>query len=219
MEDDDLRLREPDGLLGEAEVLRVLVERGEEVGALPLALDAEHHDDVRIAHALIKPGVELGAEGAELGRHEGRRPDQTDGGAERAERVQVRARHAAVEDVAHDGDRQPRDAPEVSADRQQIEERLGRVLVTAVAGIEDRAAQVPGEEVAGPGGGMADDDRVGSHRLEVPRRVRQRLALAGARGGGADVDGVRREAFRGDLERGASARAHLVEQVDHRFAA
>ena len=42
-------------------------------------------------------------------------------------------------DVAADGNRQPVDAALVAADRiQRIEQRLGRMFVAAVAGIDDR---------------------------------------------------------------------------------
>ncbi len=54
----------------EAEVARVLVERREEVGALPLALDAQHHDDVGVAHA--SPRGRDGARDAELRELAGR---------------------------------------------------------------------------------------------------------------------------------------------------
>jgi hypothetical protein len=53
------------------------------------------------------------------------------------------------------------------ADGQQVEERLRRVLVAAVARVEDGTRDVAREEMAGPGRRMADDDRVRPHRLQV----------------------------------------------------
>src|SRR6184192_3479658 len=150
------------------------------------------------------------APNAASARDERRRPDQPHGGAERPQAVQVRARHAAVQHVADDRHREPLEAAEVLADRQQVEEGLRRVLV---------AADVSREQVAGPRGGMADHDRVGAHGLEVPRRVGQRLALAGARGRGRDVHRVGRQPLSGDLERGAGPRARLVEEIDDGLAA
>src|SRR5207249_5781681 len=52
-----------------------------------------------------------------------------------------------------------------------------------------------------------------------PRRVGQRLALAGARGRGRDVHRVGRQPLSGDLERGAGPRARLVEEIDDGLAA
>ena len=72
-------------------------------------------------------------------RQQGRRADQADARAEGAQGVDVRARHAAVQDVADDGDRQAVEAADVVADGEQVEQRLGRVLVRAVAGVDHRA--------------------------------------------------------------------------------
>ena len=62
---------------------------------------------------------------------------------------------AAVQDVADDRDRQAVEAADVVADGQQIEQRLGRMLVRAVAGVDHRAVDAAGEEVrrARPRGG------------------------------------------------------------------
>src|SRR5439155_24226079 len=78
---------------------------------------------------------------------------------------------------------------------------------------------VASEQMTRPRRGVANDDRVRSHRLEVSSRVGERLALARARARGADVDRVRREPLGGDLERGAGTRARLVEEVDDRLPA
>src|SRR3712207_8751010 len=56
------------------------------------------------------------------------------------------------------------EAPLVAADRERVEERLGRVLVRAVARIDDGAVDLLGEEVDGSGGAMAHDDDVRPHR-------------------------------------------------------
>ena len=51
------------------------------------------------------------------------------------------------------------------ADREQVEQRLGRVLVAAVAGVDDRTIDDVGEEPRRARRGVADHDRVGRHRL------------------------------------------------------
>src|SRR3712207_8265365 len=56
-----------------------------------------------------------------------------------------------------------------------------RVLVGAVAGVDDAAAHPVGQPVRRAGGGVADDDRVAAHRLERERGVLEALALRDAR--------------------------------------
>ena len=52
----------------------------------------------------------------------------------------VAAGHAAVEDVAADGDLEPLDPLEPVAQGEHVEQALGRVLVLAVAGVDDVAS-------------------------------------------------------------------------------
>ena len=202
MHDDDIGLGAGEGALGQAEVARVFVDRGEEVLALALELDAQHHDHVGVAHA----GVQIaGASRPRLRSSGGSRvggPTRRTVRAEGAQREDVRARHAAVQDVADDGHREAVEAALALANGERVEQRLRRVLVGAVAGVDDRAVDARGEEVRRPGRGMAHDDRVGPHRVEVARRVEQRLALGDAAGRDGETDDVGAHAFGGDLERG-----------------
>src|SRR6185312_9956727 len=62
--------------------------------------------------------------------------------------------------------------------------------------------------------GMPHDDRVGPHRLQGERRVLQRLALRDARSTGPEVDHVRRQPLRRELEADPCAGRVLEEEVD-----
>jgi hypothetical protein len=53
-----------------------------------------------------------------------------------------------MQDVAADRDHEPGDAALVAADGQRVEQRLRRVLVGAVAGIDHRAVDLAGEQIA-----------------------------------------------------------------------
>ena len=64
-----------------------------------------------------------------------------------------------------------------AADGQRVEQRLGRMLVAAVAGVDDRAVDLLGEQLTAPEFGMAHHQHVGMHGVEGHRRVDQRLAL------------------------------------------
>src|SRR5262249_43089103 len=97
---------------------------------------------------------------------------------------------------------------------ENVQQALGRVLVGPVAGVDDAARQVLGQEVRGPGGAVAHHDDVHAHRLDVLGGVDERLALADAGAGGGEVDGVGGQALGGEAEAGAGAGGRLEEEVD-----
>ena len=114
----------------------------------------------------------------------------------------------------------PSIAAELLLDRVEVEERLGRMLVLAVAGVDDVRRRVAARRGRGaPICGVADDDDVGVVGADRERRVLQRLALVDRRAGRLDRHHVGREALGGELEaRGRPGRG-LVEEVHDRAAA
>ena len=108
---------------------------------------------------------------------------------------------------------------EVVAQREQVEQSLRRMLVRPVARVDDVRLDALGEELRRARRAVADHDHVDPHRLEIARRVDERLALDDARARRGDVDRVGREPLLGELERDARARRRLEEQVDDRRAA
>ena len=161
---------------------------------------------------------------AELGenlRHQRGRPDQRDARAELGQRPDIGTRHAAEEDVAADDDVEVFPlalAAEPFAHGEGVEQRLGRMLVRAVAGVDEVGLEPFGQELRRARGGMAQDDEIGLHRLEHLAGVLQRLALAEGTRGAVDGNDVGVEARGGQLERGARARARLDEEIHHRAA-
>ena len=173
MHDDDVLLGPFEPLGGEAEELEVLPDRRERHPALPLELDAQHHDDVGIADRLRQAVGDLDAHALDLRGHHGARSADHDRGAHLGQQMDVRAHHAAVLDVAEDRDAQAVEAALVAADREGIEQRLRRMLVRAVAGVDDSRREPLRQHVRRAGAGVADDDQVRRHGLEVQRRVDQ----------------------------------------------
>ena len=90
------------------------------------------------------------AEFFKLARHERARSDQRDARAELEQTENVRARDAAKQNVADDRDVQPGDASLFLADRVKIEERLRRMLVRAIAGIDHARLESLGEKLRAP---------------------------------------------------------------------
>ena len=103
--------------------------------------------------------------------------------------------------------------------RARIEQRLRRMFVRAVAGVDDRRREMPREKVRRAGRRMAHHDRVGPHRDQRVQRVDERFAFRHAGALRRDRDGIRAEAFGGDLEADARARRRFKEQVHHHASA
>ena len=139
--------------------------------------------------------------------------------AQLGQRPDVRPRHAAVEDVAENGDVQALDAALLLADGERVQQRLGGMLVRAVAGVDDAGIEDPGQEMRRAGGAVADDDEINVQRLEVARGVLERLALLERGGLGGEIDDVGREPLLGQLEAGARAGGGLDKEVDDGLAA
>ena len=88
---------------------------------------------------------------------------------------------AAVVDVSDNRNLQTPERFLVFQDREGIEQGLGRMLVHAVAGIDDGNVEVPRHQVRCARRGMAHHDGVRSHGAQGIGRVEQRLALFDAR--------------------------------------
>ena len=121
-----------------------------------------------------------------------------------------------MQDVAADGDREPGDAALAPADGERVQKGLGRVLVAAVAGIDDRAVDVAGEQSHRTAVVMAHDQHVRMHGVQGHRRVDQRLALLDGRAADRHVDDVGAEPLAGQLEARLGPGRALEEEIDLR---
>src|SRR5690349_1171479 len=109
--DHHVRLRESQPRLGHAEHLEVLAQRGE-IGALhAFELNPQQHHHVGVGHSFVHVARDVDAEPPDFRRNERRRTTDPDLGAHLREQVNVRAQHAAVQQVADDGHLQPLQAP------------------------------------------------------------------------------------------------------------
>jgi len=170
--------------------LRVLAQRGHEGLGHALALHPQRVDHVGAGEAVVEVVGDLAAEGLDPARQQRGRPAHGDLGAELAEGEDVRAGHARVRDVADDPDRAPLERPELVPQRVDVEQRLGRVLVLAVARVDDRGRGPARYQFGGAHVRGADDDGgrvVGRERLDG---VLERLALVDRRAGAAHRDDV-----------------------------
>jgi hypothetical protein len=118
----------------------VLAHGRQEQAMHPLVLHAEHHDDVRAVDGFVERRRQRDAETIESGGHERGRPAGTNRRAHARQQQRIRSEHPAVRQVADDRDRQPGKASFPFENRERVEQRLRRMLVHAVAGVDDAAA-------------------------------------------------------------------------------
>ena len=93
------------------------------------------------------------------------------------------------------------------------------MFVAAVAGVDDGAVDLFGEQLHGAGIRVTDNQHVRVHGVQGHRGIDDRLALFDRTGGDRHVDDVGAKAFGGQLERGARARRGFEEQIDQGAAA
>ena len=116
--------------------------------------------------------------------------------------------------VAADRDHQTFQPALVAADGQRVEQRLGRMFVRAVAGIDHRAVDLARQQFDRAGSVVPHHQNVRMHGVQRHRGIDQGFALAHRGGGDRHVHDVGAEPFAGDFERGLGAGRGLEEQVD-----
>ena len=211
---------------GQAEGAIKLAGRRDVISGHALALQPQQHHHVGAVQSLVQ--VVAGARAQAFNRRWHQRA-----GSHRADflhpqgaqRVDVRARHARVQDVS---DNRHGEIPKIflarfqkmAADGEHIQQRLGRVRVAAIAGVEHRYTRrgLLREEMRRAADRMPDHEHVHLHRLQRGQGVQQRFALGGRGGGHVEVDHVRRQTLGRQFERGTGTGAGLEKQVDHGLA-
>src|SRR2546421_391463 len=104
-------------------------------------------------------------------------------------------------------------------DRVKIQERLSGMLVRAVAGVDDARGEALGEKLRRASRTVPQDDEVGVIGLEDFCGVLKRFAFRQAGRTRRNVDDIRAQTDRRDLERSPRARARLDEKIYERLAA
>ena len=118
-------------------------------------------DDIDRRQDFIDAMRDRDAQFLEFARHQCARPDQRDARAEFEQRENVRARHAAEKNVAEDRDVQAGNLAAAFANGESIEQRLRRMFVRAVAGVDDARSQTFREKMRRAGGAVAQDNEIG----------------------------------------------------------
>src|ERR1700728_460789 len=219
MEHERFRLRELQARGRELKLRNVFV--GCERGLMDaLGLHAQHHDNVGAAQAFLDAvdHADAGRELFQLARDPHGGAAERDLHAEFAEHVNIRAGHAAVENVTEDGDVPALELAFAVADGEGVEQGLRGMLVRAIAGVEHGNLQALGDEFGRTGRCVANHDSIGAHGFERADRVDERFALFEAGGFGLQGHGVRAETRGRGGEADACARGGFKKRDGDSFA-
>jgi hypothetical protein len=133
--------------------------------------------------------------------------------------VNIGARHAAVHDVAKNGDVPVFETALAVSDGEGIEQRLRGMLVHAVPGIEDRHVHALGDEGGGAGGGVTNHEAIRPHGFERADGIDERFALLQARRLGLQGHAIGAQPRRSGGEADPRARGRLEKRQGDGFAA
>src|SRR5277367_4217539 len=178
-----------------------------------LGLHAQGDDHVRAVESFFdaRNAANVGRQSFQFARHPHRGTTQSDAYAKFAEQVNIGSRHAAVQHVAEDGEIPAFELALAVADGERIEQRLGGMLMRAVAGVDDGNTEAVGNKFRRAGRTMADDDAVGAHGFERAHGVEKRFAFFQAGCFGLEIHGVRAQSGRSGGEADARARGIFEE--------
>jgi len=124
-------------------------------------------DDVCVANRLVNIVRNAATHLLKRLRHERGRAAKCHLRAEFRQRPDIRARHAAVKDVAENRHVQPGDFFFVLTNGERVEQRLRRMFVRAVAGVDDAGVDDARKKMRRTARAVADDDEVGVERFQI----------------------------------------------------
>ena len=125
-------------------------------------------------------------------------------------------RHAAVQNVADDRDARAVERAELFDQRVDVEQRLRRMRVRAVAGVDDVAVERNGDPLGKARFPVPHDETRKAHRAERDGGVLERFAFVARLRFSGEVDDVGAQAQFGEVERRERPRALLEEHVGAR---
>src|ERR1051326_8520560 len=191
--DRDVARRALEPLRRHAEHAIVLAQRRDEAFLHPLELEPQHVQHVRPFDPLFDPAEDLDPQLGDPARQQRPRTAHRDFGAELGEPPDVGAGDARVQHVAHETHFQALDLAVLVANRQQVEQRLRRMLVLAVARVDDVRRDAVAEKLRRPRAAVRYAAHFDPHRLDFSGGI-PRLSPFRARGAARrHVDGIRRE--------------------------
>ena len=145
---------------GEPEEMRILPDRRERIASHSLELDSQHVDDIEFFEDGVETVGYSHGKPADLGRHERRWADEYDFGAEFGHCPDIASGDARMGDIADYSYLEPFQASFDLAYCVDVKQRLGGVLVVAVAGVYDTGVNMPTQKFRGASGIVANNDDI-----------------------------------------------------------
>src|SRR5262249_22123833 len=157
-------------------VNRILSHRRKKGRVLTLALNSQDHYYIRTVECVFHSFLNSKSRFNQLWELEWNECAGTchaDSCSQGGKQVDVRPCNSRMQYVANNGDFQTVDCSLVLPDRQCIEQRLGRMFVSAVTCVDNRRIAHPGEVFRRPGHRVAYHNTVRRHRLEISGGVQE----------------------------------------------
>lgn len=215
---EDIRLGGVQALFIETVHPSVLGKRGKSPDALALELDPQDIDDIRTGNPGLEIVRDLHAECTKLHGTKRARPHDRDLGSQLLEAPDQGSSDPAVQNIADDCNLQPLDPSQSFTNREHIQQRLGWVLVLAIACIDHRGIEVRRDKPGRTGRGVTHHDVVRTECGDRLDRIQQRLSLAEAARTDIEIDDIRAQTLGRHLEGHARPSRVLEKEVDDRPA-
>ena len=203
----------------------IFARRGDELPFHPFGLKTQHHGNVRTVQRSIEIVKWQCAHRLDFSGHQRGRRAQADIRAQCGQAQDVGPRDTAVQDIAANRHRQSGEIIGVMpplaqgmAQGKRIQQRLCRMFVLAVAGIENRAIDLARDQFHRTARSVPDHNRIRAHRVERDRRIDQRFALLHARLRSVHVDHVSAKPLACNFKAQQRAGGIFKERVDDRQA-
>src|SRR6266478_2258461 len=133
----DVGLGQLEPIAVHAKKVGILADRREQAVALAFELNAKHVDHIAPRQDIVKAKRHFHSQACDALWHQGRRAADDDLCAQLQQTVDVAASHPAMSDIANQTYSQSFQTTLDPSNREDVEQALGRMLVGAVAGVDD----------------------------------------------------------------------------------
>ena len=118
--------------------MEIFTRRWDEIALHPFVLQTQHHNHISPIQCGIEIAERNGAKSLDAAWHQGRGRDNADFCAQRFEAKQVRSGNAAVQNIADNRHAKVGQRAFVLLDGKGVQQRLSRVAMAAIAGVNHR---------------------------------------------------------------------------------
>jgi len=212
----DLTIQLEKHLAGDAKILMVLAQAGEEFDVLAFELDAKDVGHITPAQGVSYIVADFYAQIAVVFWDQGWGAANPHFGPKFLETKNIAQCNPAVQDIANNGNFFACHIPEPFPDRKCIEQSLGGVFMRAVAGINDVGRNPAGKVNTGSGSRMSHHHHIYFHGEDIVHCIKQRFTFTYTAATGREVYGIGTETAFGQFERNPGTGTALKKQVSNR---